>query len=650
VIVAHGSISDRPLPRTFATVAAREFTGELVVDGGGREQRIAWRDGAIVGATAAHPADSAAKVAVTLGVLSSTQASEVARVIAANPGCDEVEVVARVARLSSEMVGRLGRRLAATRAARVFAVESGRFQLDDTPPLSAIPPVDARWVIYSGVRSHYTIDRLHRELTSMAQAILVPPDADLSAFGFGEGEADILTRLRGGRVNLMPAPADLDLRVLEAVALVLLATGVAEAVAGDPIITKRRPTTGSPIATPREGSGPIAPPRTATGPIAAPREASGPVVVPRGATGPVVVPRGATGPIAVPRATTTPIAVPREASGPSAVPREASGPSARTRATTTAPRHATAPIAVPPAPGPRPPSTPPPMARPPTTPPTGPRTITATGLGAPAATSAGRGRPRAADPARARELIADRKAAIDAGADHYTLLGLSPDASPEAVRTAYFELARYLHPDRLIAAGVTDDRREAHRVFARINEAFGVLSDPDRRAAYQQTLRAGGEAAVRAEQEAASEKVRQVLTGEECFRKGEMALRRMDLPEAVRQFRAAVELRPDEADHHAMLGWALYVAASDKAAELPAVRSHLRRATELTSTSAVPYLVLGRIARMEGDATAAVNHLRRALELSPRNSEAAAELRAAEALKAKPNSSSRPGLFSRPKK
>ena len=235
-------------------------------------------------------------------------------------------------------------------------------------------------------------------------------------------------------------------------------------------------------------------------------------------------------------------------------------------------------------------------------------------------------------------------------------LTLSPDVNDpgarnvnfEELRAAYFELARHLHPDRLAAAGVGDDKREAHRVFARINEAFGVLSDPDRRAEYARVLKAGGVAVVQAQAEAAASKVKQVMGGEEAFRQGEAALRRMALVDAVAHFKSAVELSPEEGEYHAMLGWALYVAAAIKADVLSSARGHLRKAMELRPNSALPHLLLGRIARMEGEATPAINHLRQALELAPRSSEAAAELRAAESMKQQ--ASSRPGLFSRPKK
>ncbi|KAB2887223.1 MAG: DUF4388 domain-containing protein, partial [Kofleriaceae bacterium] len=85
-IVSQGSLSEFSAPRLFATLAGRAFTGELVIAAGGRDYQVAWEDGAIVGARSPHPADSAAKIAVTLGVLSSTQAGEVARLLASAPG------------------------------------------------------------------------------------------------------------------------------------------------------------------------------------------------------------------------------------------------------------------------------------------------------------------------------------------------------------------------------------------------------------------------------------------------------------------------------------------------------------------------------------------------------------------------------------
>jgi len=61
--------------------------------------------------------------------------------------------------------------------------------------------------------------------------------------------------------------------------------------------------------------------------------------------------------------------------------------------------------------------------------------------------------------------------------DHYATLGVSPDAPPEVIRAAYKVLAQKHHPDRNTA-------KEAEAITSRINEAYGVLSDPEKRSVY----------------------------------------------------------------------------------------------------------------------------------------------------------------------
>lgn len=61
----------------------------------------------------------------------------------------------------------------------------------------------------------------------------------------------------------------------------------------------------------------------------------------------------------------------------------------------------------------------------------------------------------------------------------YERLGVTPDADLAALRAAYRRLARELHPDLQRDGGVETQLR-----MALVNEAWAVLSDPDRRAAY----------------------------------------------------------------------------------------------------------------------------------------------------------------------
>ena len=68
---------------------------------------------------------------------------------------------------------------------------------------------------------------------------------------------------------------------------------------------------------------------------------------------------------------------------------------------------------------------------------------------------------------------------------HYDTLEVSAQASPEVVRAAYRSLIQRFHPDRR-----PGDMQAAERAAA-ITAAYEVLSDPKRRAAYDQTLAAG---------------------------------------------------------------------------------------------------------------------------------------------------------------
>lgn len=64
--------------------------------------------------------------------------------------------------------------------------------------------------------------------------------------------------------------------------------------------------------------------------------------------------------------------------------------------------------------------------------------------------------------------------------DYYAILGVSPDASDEEIKRAFRKLALKYHPDR------NRGNKEAEEKFKEINEAYQVLSDPEKRARYDQ--------------------------------------------------------------------------------------------------------------------------------------------------------------------
>jgi molecular chaperone DnaJ len=68
--------------------------------------------------------------------------------------------------------------------------------------------------------------------------------------------------------------------------------------------------------------------------------------------------------------------------------------------------------------------------------------------------------------------------------DYYEVLGINRGASPDDIRRAYRNLAKEFHPD-------VNKSPEAEGKFKEINEAYAVLSDQERRAAYDRYGHAG---------------------------------------------------------------------------------------------------------------------------------------------------------------
>src|SRR5258706_8962146 len=64
--------------------------------------------------------------------------------------------------------------------------------------------------------------------------------------------------------------------------------------------------------------------------------------------------------------------------------------------------------------------------------------------------------------------------------DYYATLGVARGASQEQIKKAFRRLARQFHPD------VAKDKKAAEEKFKEINEAYEVLSDPEKRKKYDQ--------------------------------------------------------------------------------------------------------------------------------------------------------------------
>jgi len=73
-----------------------------------------------------------------------------------------------------------------------------------------------------------------------------------------------------------------------------------------------------------------------------------------------------------------------------------------------------------------------------------------------------------------------------AGKDYYKILDVPENASVDVIKKAYRRLAKKYHPD------ANKGSKEAEAKFKDVSEAYGVLSDPKKRAQYDQMRKYGG--------------------------------------------------------------------------------------------------------------------------------------------------------------
>ena len=197
------------------------------------------------------------------------------------------------------------------------------------------------------------------------------------------------------------------------------------------------------------------------------------------------------------------------------------------------------------------------------------------------------------------------------GADHYAVLMVGRKADNDEIETAY--RMRISQLDRG-GAMISEPRERAKLVELRqlYEGARAVLHDERRRATYDREL-AGGELV----------QVPPAIDTELSFRVAEELMARRQWAQAIGHIKTVIVRSPNEADYHAALGWAEWMAGSESPAAGDTARVHVNQALTIDPDHAAAHDYKGRIeAKLHQDDAEALFHLERAVDLDPARVEA----------------------------
>ncbi|HYA48936.1 MAG TPA: DnaJ domain-containing protein [Burkholderiales bacterium] len=219
-------------------------------------------------------------------------------------------------------------------------------------------------------------------------------------------------------------------------------------------------------------------------------------------------------------------------------------------------------------------------------------------------TEAGGVPPDVAEVLAFRETLAQK--------NFYQLLEVGRTASDDDIKKAYFQMARRFHPDRFDRKASAEYKSQIDEVFDAITNAYRVLSNKDKRAAYDSGAQTGA-------QEEAQDTVKMA---EIKFRQGKTLFGMDRFDDAVALLEEAVRLRRDKADYHLLLA----MAESRIPSYVRKAETDFLKAINLEPWNPEGYVGLGVLYRTEGLQTKAIRQFEKALEADPEHAKARQEL------------------------
>lgn len=218
-----------------------------------------------------------------------------------------------------------------------------------------------------------------------------------------------------------------------------------------------------------------------------------------------------------------------------------------------------------------------------------------------------------------RREILERARSIP-GENYYQILGVPPDAEASAIQTAFFQLAKRWHPDRL-PPELADVREVAMRSFARMSEAHQILADEERRTEYDELLKEGGGTSEEQEQ------VQVVMRAIHSYQKAEVLLKKRNLAEAEVLAKKALDDDPSQADYLALYAWILSQKPERANAPVDDLLEMLNEAVRREPANERARFYRAQLLKRAGRADEALKDFRFIVEHNPKHLDAVREIR-----------------------
>jgi len=216
------------------------------------------------------------------------------------------------------------------------------------------------------------------------------------------------------------------------------------------------------------------------------------------------------------------------------------------------------------------------------------------------------------------QRLRDELAKMEQG-DYFQLFGLDRNASDQAIRRRYFELAKEYHPDRFKNSRLLETTEQ---IFVLINEAYDVLTSKNKRRLYERSLRA-------VESQKSHLDMEKDISDRHLLQKGKSFIQSNNWDKACDLFSRAINERKIKDPRFQLFNtWAMY--NRDNRSN-PNIRietdAAFRKAIEELPDLPDAYLLYGKFLRRQEQYAKAKQNFERVLELDQHNVDALRELR-----------------------